>query len=68
MWVWTKWATWVKILITIPIVFAMIGIFAVALLAAVNPKGALEKADCTRQCETFLNKNVCFETCLQEKS
>lgn len=48
MLMWMKWPTWVKVLIALPvglIVLAFLGIIAVGMLAAVNPKAQIEKAN-----------------------
>lgn len=44
MWFWVKWPKLVKILITLPIILAFVGIIAAILLASIDPNKQLGKA------------------------
>lgn len=72
MWFLTKWPVWLKLIITIPVTLAIIGILAVAILAAVNPKAQIQKANeaaCRQQCSISAPSNPnCYNLCLQEKT
>lgn len=43
MWIWMKWKTWVKLLVSLPI-FLLSGVFFVALLTSINPAEQVKKA------------------------
>jgi uncharacterized protein (DUF983 family) len=63
MWVWTGWKTWVKVLVSLPVILvACIPLF-VGLLAALNPGQSIRKAECVRQCQNSTNSQ-CVSSCL----
>lgn len=80
MWLWTKWKTWVKVLVSLPalLIPVVVTIIAVGTFALVNPstqitkarmKGAEDRArylECMKQCalETT-NKNSCISNCFE---
>ena len=43
-WVWPKWRWWVKLLISIPVVFFILAILSVFTLIAINPAAQIQKA------------------------
>ncbi len=65
MWFWTKWPRWAKIVISLPLFLAILGILAVALLATINPVKQLNQAKCAQQCINSENKNTCMDTCIK---
>ncbi len=65
MWFWTKWPRWAKIIISLPLFLAILGILAVALLATINPVKQLNQAKCAQQCVNSENKNICIDTCIK---
>lgn len=66
MWVWTKWPAWVKIIISLPIIIAIVGIFAAVLLATINPRAQIQKAACVKQCEGNSQNTACINACLEQ--
>lgn len=44
MWAWTTWPKWLKIVVTLPVLLAIIGLFFAVILILVNPARQLEKA------------------------
>jgi len=65
MWFWAKWPRWVKIVISLPLFLAILGILAVVLLATINPVKQLNQAKCAQQCVNSENKNTCIDTCIK---
>jgi hypothetical protein len=66
MWVWTKWKTWLKVLITALVVIPLILFFtAIAALfgLAASQTGLSE---CRKQCQNNSNTNACLQVCLKE--
>lgn len=63
MWFWSRWKTWVKILITVPLILIPVAIFLIAFLAAVNPAAQIKKAECTKACATNSDKISCISEC-----
>lgn len=66
MWFWTSWKTWLKILLSLPIILLIFLPFLIGLLAVVNPSAQIKKADCVRRCELSTIKNDCIEACLKD--
>jgi hypothetical protein len=53
MWFWTKWKTWVKIVVSAIgccLIIPLIGFMAIAVLSAVNPQAQIQKANCIKAC------------------
>jgi ABC-type sulfate transport system permease component len=67
MWFWTKWKTWVKLLVSLPLLFIPLLIFGAALLAAINPQGATEKAECVSDCSVMYEEgSVELQECVTD--
>lgn len=71
MWFWSKWKIWVKLIVsclTLPVLIVFVGILLTSILAAVNPKVQIEKANCTKTCSeqgvTDENLDQCVLDCL----
>lgn len=65
MWFWTKWPKWAKIVISLPLFLAILGIFAITLMATINPAKQLNQAKCELQCANSESKSSCIDTCVQ---
>lgn len=65
MWVWPKWPSWVKIIISLPIVLFFVGIFAAALFTVINPKAQMQKAACVTECGGNSQDTACVNACIQ---
>lgn len=67
MFLWMKWPKWVKIIISLPVllfVLIFLGAFAIGLLSVINPRGAIEKANCMNAClKQNYTQSVCVEKC-----
>ncbi|MDO8452317.1 MAG: hypothetical protein Q7S79_01045 [bacterium] len=63
MFKWMKWPKWVKALVLIPVLLFTLAMVFSILVAIINPKGLVEKAQCAQSCETALNKEMCIEEC-----
>ena len=68
MWAWSKWQTWVKVLVTFLVLFTAFIITPVVLavaLVAINPKARMDKARCAEECETVTANNaLCIQDCI----
>jgi hypothetical protein len=65
MWIWMKWPRWAKIVISLPLFLAILGIVVSALLMTINPIKQLNQAKCAEQCASSENVNICRDTCLK---
>lgn len=69
MWVWSKWATWLKVLITAVFgiwTIVVMGIFAAVLIATINPQEQIERAEkatCINECMQSNDRSVCVAQC-----
>lgn len=72
MWAWSRWVTWVKVLITVVFgiwTLLIMGIFFAVLIATINPQAQLERgraATCVTECERNNERNVCLQQCSAE--
>lgn len=64
MWFWTRWPRWVKIILSLPIILAIIGIVAAIFLIALNPSKQIMRANCVKACEAAVDKNTCVQQCI----
>lgn len=68
--IWMKWPAWAKILVAIATAWAalmIVGFFAGLLVALLNPKVLIQKAQiqqCTAECQSTADKNTCMTACL----
>lgn len=78
---WMKWPTWVKLLIALPILLAILGFLGAMILGfsgVINPSSQIEKAEeqrlesankeliCTKQCAALdTNVDTCVQKCIQ---
>lgn len=66
MWAWTNWKKWVKWLITCVfiawtlLVLLLFGIFLAAMIATIDPKAQIQKA------EEVTELNMCIDSCVAE--
>ncbi|PJE63317.1 hypothetical protein COU88_00160 [Candidatus Roizmanbacteria bacterium CG10_big_fil_rev_8_21_14_0_10_39_6] len=65
MFVWMKWKMWVKLLIALPVTLILFGVFAVALLSALNPRESFNKGKCVRECGSN-SATVCINACMRK--
>jgi len=66
MWFWPKWKTWVKLLISFPlllILLVFIGLLMAGFFVAFNPSQAFKKGQCTTQCGGVKDL-VCINDCM----
>lgn len=63
MWAWTGWKTWVKILISLPVILVACIPLSIGLLAMLNPGQSIRKAECVKQCQNSTNPQ-CLSSCL----
>lgn len=71
MWVWMKWPTWVKILITLPMIgllLLIIGAFAAGFLSTFNPSGAIKAANDTARLADLVTLQKEINTALTNSS
>jgi len=71
MFMWMKWKTWLKLLIAFPvglIILAFMGVFAVGLLAVVNPSAQIQKGKCVAECRTFNETSATKIDCVKKCS
>lgn len=70
--IWMKWPAWAKILVAIAtawVALIVVGFFAGLLVALINPKALVEKAQiqqCTAECQSSADKNACMTACLEK--
>lgn len=70
--IWMKWPAWAKILVAIAtawVALMIVGFFAGLLIALINPRGLVEKAQiqqCTAQCQSTTDRNTCMTACLEK--
>jgi len=70
MWVWTKWKTWIKILITLlilPFIIIFISILSIGILSTVNTQEQMIKGQCISSCSKSDNVNSCVNQCMEQK-
>lgn len=63
-WIWPKWKWWVKLLISIPVVFVILAVLLFITLIAINPAGRMQqaaKAQFMNQCVTTYTQQQCEE-------
>ena len=63
-WFWVKWSAWVKVLLTIPLIFIAIAVSSV--ISAANPGRQLDKVECRATCQRISEQDKqqrCFEAC-----
>lgn len=65
MWLWTKWARWVKILVTLPIILVVLFGFIIGFAATANPNAQIKKAACVKQCQNSQLKETCITQCIE---
>lgn len=66
MWFWPKWKLWIKLLVSIPLIFFTLlfgGIIAAGILAVINPSAQIEKAKCMTECQQQNGKEYCVNFC-----
>ena len=71
MWKWTKWNKLTKIILMTPLallLLAVVGIIAVSVLVAADPRKALRVSNCNKMCEQKYTENImkkgeCFNYC-----
>ncbi|QQG40966.1 MAG: hypothetical protein HYV37_01435 [Candidatus Levyibacteriota bacterium] len=72
MWVWMKWPTWVKILITLvmilPLLVVIGAVSALGLLVAVNPAGMVVKANDTARLKDLVTIQEAINNAAQTNS
>lgn len=64
MWLWTKWAKWVKVLVTAPIVLIILFGVLIGFASTVNVADQVKKAECAKQCENSALKDTCITQCM----
>jgi hypothetical protein len=64
MWFWPKWAKWVKILVTAPIVLVLLGGIVIGFLSTTDINTQVKKGACAKQCETSQMKDTCIMQCM----
>lgn len=65
MWLWTGWAKWVKILVTLPVVLILVFGVLVGIGATLNVGDQVKKAECMKQCENSSQKDTCQLQCME---
>jgi uncharacterized protein (DUF983 family) len=64
MWLWTSWAKWVKILVTLPVILIILFGVLFGIGASLNVGEQVKKAECVKQCENSALKETCQSQCM----
>lgn len=65
MWLWTKWRWWVKLLVSIPFIFIVMGVMSAVALVALNPRAQIEKAEFITECTKTYTQQECAQKYIQ---
>lgn len=61
MWLWMPWKTWIKILVSLPVVIIIIAILSSVFLVALNPRGQLDEANCLYSCSKRYSESASMQ-------
>jgi uncharacterized protein (DUF983 family) len=64
MWLWTSWAKWVKILVTLPFVLIILFGTLFGIGATLSIGEQVKKAECVKQCQNSARKDTCQAQCM----
>jgi hypothetical protein len=62
---WPKWKWWVKLLVSIPLVFVFLSVVAVIALIKINPREQIRKAEYISECTKQYTMKECSDKYMQ---